>query len=131
MADRYIHCPARTDATIGADMDPQHAAPADKGSPDDRTRNQTRTTHNQSTNTEATPGADGRAGPRVEPALPHDLDESARSQASASPRHAEIGKQAMEDELGPSEDTDRGPVLDEVYHDKVATDRGRHTPPRQ
>lgn len=111
-------------------MNQQHAAPADKGAPDDRSRGQTRTTRNQSIAPDATRGADGRAGPRVEPSLPHEHDESARSQASATPRHAEIGRQAMADELGPSEDTDRGPVLDKVYHDKVATDRG-HTPPRR
>jgi hypothetical protein len=64
------------------------------------------------------------------PALPHELDESARSQASATPRHAEVGKRALQDELGPTQDTDRGPVLDRVYRDKVATGRG-HTPPRQ
>jgi len=111
-------------------MDQQNAAPPDKGSPDDRSRNQTRTTHDQSMNTDATGGARGGVGPRVEPALPHDHDESARSQASASPRHAQIGRQAMEDELGPSRDTDRGPVMDKVYHEKIATDRGQ-TPPRQ
>jgi hypothetical protein len=129
MSDRYIHCPAKAEAMIGADMDQHHAA-ADKGTPDDRSRNQTRTTHDQSMDTDATGGADGRVGPRVEPALPHDLDESARSQASASAQHVDIGKQALADEMSPSEDTDRGPVLDKVYHEKVATDRG-HTPPRQ
>jgi len=67
---------------------------------------------------------------RAEPALPHELDESARSQARASERQVEIGRQALEDELGPSQDTDRGPVLDKVYHEHVATDRG-HTPPRR
>jgi hypothetical protein len=107
-----------------------HQAPAAKGASDDASPGQTRTTHDQSTVPDATQGRGGRANPRAEPSLPHDLDESARSQASASPRHAEVGRQAMEDELGPSEDTDRGPVLDEVYNDKVATDRG-NTPPRR
>ena len=108
----------------------QHAAPADKGSPDDRSRGQTRVSRDQGVAPDAARGADGRDGPSIEPALPHELDESARSQASATPRHAEIGRQAMADELSPSEDTDRGPVLDKVYHEKVATDRG-HTPPRR
>jgi len=112
-------------------MNQQPAAPADKGSPDDRSRGQTRTTHDQSVGPDAMRAAGGRAGPRVEPSLPHEHDESARSQASASPRHAEIGRQAMDDQLGPSEDTDRGPVMDKVYHEKVATDRGHHTPPRR
>jgi len=73
---------------------------------------------------------DGVGKRRAEPALPHELDESARSQARASERQVEIGRQALEDELGPSQDTDRGPVLDKVYHEHVATDRG-HTPPRR
>jgi hypothetical protein len=111
-------------------MNQQHAAPPDKGSPDDRSLGQTRTTQDQSLDPDARHGGDGRVGPRVEPSLPHEHDESARSQASASPRHAQVGKQALEDELGPSQDTDRGPVMDKVYHEKVATDRG-HTPPRR
>ncbi|HEY9028548.1 MAG TPA: hypothetical protein VIP05_29940 [Burkholderiaceae bacterium] len=101
-----------------------------KGTRDDDARGQTRTTHDQGMSPDAGADGGGRMKPEVEPALPHELDESARSQASASPRHAAVGKQALEDELSASEDTDRGPVLDEVYHDKVATDRG-HTPPRQ
>lgn len=111
-------------------MNQQHAARPAKGSPGDRSPGQTRTIHDQGGDTPASRGASGRVEPRGEPSLPHELDESARSQASATPRHAEIGKQAMADELGPSEDTDRGPVMDKVYHEKVATDRG-HTPPRR
>jgi len=108
----------------------QQPPPSAKGTRDDAARGQTRTTHDQSRRPQASADGDRRAKPEVEPALPHELDESARSQASASPRHAAVGRQALEDELGPSEDTDRGPVMDQVYHDKVATDRG-HTPPRQ
>ena len=110
-------------------MNQQPAAPG-KGTRDDRARGQTRTTHDQSVDPDARAQAGDGVKPEVEPALPHELDELARSQASASARHAAVGKQALEDELGPSEDTDRGPVLDEVYHEHVATDRG-HTPPRQ
>jgi hypothetical protein len=105
------------------------AAPG-KGTRDDRASGQTRTTHNQSVDPDAARDRDGRVKPRVEPALPHEIDESARSQACASERQVEIGKQALEDELSPSQDTDRGPVLDKVYHEHVATDRG-HTPPRR
>jgi len=110
-------------------MNEQPTTP-DKGSRIDQARGQTRTTHDQSLEPDATRDGGDRVGPRVEPSLPHELDESARSQASATPRHAEIGRRALEDELGPSEDTDRGPVMDKVYHEKVATDRG-HTPPRR
>jgi len=110
-------------------MNQQPAAPG-KGTRDDRSPGQARATHDQSHDPDATRDPEGCLKPRVEPALPHELDESARSQASGTPRHAEIGRQALEDELGPSEDTDRGPVMDEVYHEKIATDRG-HTPPRR
>ncbi|HYP32102.1 MAG TPA: hypothetical protein VES00_09550 [Burkholderiaceae bacterium] len=110
-------------------MDHQPAAPG-KGTRDDRAPGQTRTTHDQSLDPAATRDHDGRVKPRVEPALPHELDESARSQACASVRQVEIGRQALEDELSPSVDTDRGPVLDKVYHEHVATDRG-HTPRRR
>jgi len=110
-------------------MNQQQAAAPDKGSPDDRSRGQTRTTHNQSINTDAAGDAGGQVLPRPEPSLPHELDESSRSQASASPRHAAVGRQAMEDEMSPSQDTDRGPVLDKVYNEQVAPDRG-DAPPR-
>ncbi|MFL6697072.1 MAG: hypothetical protein ACJ8GJ_07875 [Vitreoscilla sp.] len=92
--------------------------------------NENRTVHNESINTEATPGGSGGARPRPEPQLPHDIDESVHSQASASTRHDDVGKQAYEDTLSPSQDTDKGPVLDAVYNDKVAPDRGADTPRR-
>ena len=100
-----------------------------KGTAGDRTPGQTRTTHDQS----ASPaGGDGSRGvkPQVEPALPHEIDESSRSQASANEQHAAVGKKALEDASGPSQDTDRGPVLDKVYHEHVAPDQG-HVPPRR
>jgi hypothetical protein len=117
------------DAESVSDMSQQPAAPG-KGTREDRASGQTRTTHDQSLDAQVTCDPDGRARPRVAPALPHELDESARSQACASARQVEIGRRALEDELSPSVDTDRGPVLDQVYHELVATDRGR-TPPRR
>jgi hypothetical protein len=101
----------------------------DQGVHDGRSSGETRTTHDQSTNTDATPGAAGTAAPRVEPALPHEIDESAHSQARASAQQVDIGEQALADQLSPSTDTDRGPVLDQVYNDKVAPDRS-DAPPR-
>lgn len=89
-----------------------------------------RTTHNQSVNTDSERQAGGAVQPRVEPQLPHDIDESAHSQARASQRQVEVGEQAYEDSLSPSQDTDRGPVLDELYKGAVAPDRGKG-PPRQ
>ncbi len=65
-----------------------------------------------------------------QPPLPHEHDESHHSQARASQRQVEVGKQAYKDETGPSQDTDKGPVLDAIYNDKVAPDRGP-TPPRE
>jgi phage repressor protein C with HTH and peptisase S24 domain len=89
-----------------------------------------RTTHNQSVNTDVERQGGGAAQPRVEPQLPHDIDESVHSQARASARQAEVGEQAYEDTLSPSQDTDRGPVLDGLYKGAVAPDRGKG-PPRQ
>jgi len=87
-----------------------------------------RTTHNQSVNTDSERHAGGDAQPRVEPQLPHDIDESAHSQARASARQVDVGEQAYEDTLSPSQDTDRGPVLDELYKGAVAPDRGKGAP---
>jgi hypothetical protein len=105
-------------------------APTSKGTSDDRVHGQKRTTHNQSMSPDAGTDAGGRTKPQVEPALPHDRDESSRSQASASARHVDVGKRALADEMSPSQDTDRGPVLDQVYNRHMAPDRGE-TPPRQ
>jgi hypothetical protein len=106
----------------------QQPHPSARGPHGEHARGQTRTSHDPGPDADVTP--DGSATRRTGPSLPHELDESAGSQASATPRHAEVGKRALEDEVGPTEDTDRGPVMDQVYHDKVATDRG-HTPPRR
>jgi len=100
----------------------------DKGTRDNRSPNQNRTTHDQSNLADAGRDADGRVKPDVEPALPHDIDESARSQARATEAQVDIGKQALADETGPTEDTDRGPVLDQLYNDKIAPDRGEGDP---
>jgi hypothetical protein len=106
-------------------------SPKDSPSSDGSQRHdENRTTHNQSINTDAGPAATGGAAPRAEPQLPHDIDESVHSQARGSARQEEVGKQAYDDTLSPSEDTDRGPVLDELYKGKVAPDRGQG-PPRE
>jgi hypothetical protein len=59
----------------------------------------------------ATRGRPPRAGP-----LHHEADESSRSQARGTEEQRHLGEQAYEDTIGPAQDTDRGPVLDEVYH---------------
>jgi hypothetical protein len=89
-----------------------------------------RTTHNQSIDSDAKRDIAGDAKPRVEPQLPHDIDESVHSQARDSARQVEVGEQAYADTLSPSQDTDRGPVLDELYKGAVAPDRGTG-PPRK
>jgi hypothetical protein len=96
--------------------------------PEAARRGETTSAHDQSTVPDARPARGGAAGPRVEPQLPHEQDESSRSQASATPQHAGIGKRAYQDATGASEDTDRGPVLDEVYNDKVAPNRSAGRP---
>jgi hypothetical protein len=51
--------------------------------------------------------------------LPHERDESRHGQASGTPLHQPVGRQAFDDATGPTEDTDRGPVMDPVYHERV------------
>lgn len=53
------------------------------------------------------------------PRLPHERDESADSQAAAPVDEA--GKRAYRDAARGLPDTDRGPVLDRTYREKVAT----------
>ena len=65
-----------------------------------------------------------------EPALPHEHDESSHSQARATPGQEEVGRQAYANAIDGSVDTDRGPVLDHVYNDQVAPDRGPSQPRR-
>jgi hypothetical protein len=103
---------------------------ADASRPGSHRSSENRTTHDQSINTDAGPSAGGRVDPRVEPQLPHDIDESAHSQARASPRQVDVGNQAYADTVGPSQDTDKGPVTDATYNRAVAPDRGEK-PPRQ
>ena len=65
-----------------------------------------------------------------EPSLPHEQDESSGSQASATPRHQEVGRKAYDNATDGSADTDKGPVMDQVYNDKIAprshSERPRH-----
>ena len=63
-----------------------------------------------------------------EPALPHEHDESSSSQASTTPRQQEVGRQAYGNATDGTSDTDTGPVMDQVYNDKLAPDRGGARP---
>ena len=65
-----------------------------------------------------------------EPALPHEQDESSRSQASATPQQKDVGRKAWRNATDGTADTDRGPVMDQVYNEKVAPDRGPAEPRR-
>jgi hypothetical protein len=58
---------------------------------------------------------DGEAVPR----LPHERDESSDSQRNQDGGAPDIGKRALDDVERGVVDTDRGPVTDRVYHDKV------------
>ena len=42
------------------------------------------------------------------------------SQASASPQQKEVGRKAYDNATDGSADTDKGPVMDQVYNEKVA-----------
>ena len=65
-----------------------------------------------------------------EPSLPHERDESSHSQAPASAQQKEVGRQAYRNATDGTIDTDRGPVMDKVYNEKVAPDRGPAEPRR-
>jgi len=95
-----------------------------------RDRGETTTVHDQSAPSVQRGGGPGPAKPVVEPQLPHEIDESSHSQADGLPEQAAVGAQAHRDATGPAQDTDRGPVLDEVYNRTLAPDRGE-SPPRK
>ena len=103
--------------------------PSPSGDGRDRA-NENRTTQNQSTTPDADTGVAGAAEPRVEPQLPHDIDESVHSQARSSVSQEGVGQKAYEDAVSPSQDTDRGPVADELYNERIAPDRGETAPRR-
>jgi hypothetical protein len=67
-------------------------------------------------------------GNASEPALPHEHDESSHGQAAVTPQQREIGRKAYGNAIDGSADTDRGPVLDKVYNEKVAPHRGPDEP---
>lgn len=98
--------------------------------PPERRGGETTTHHNETGLPDASKSATGAIEPRVEPKLPHEQDESASSQASATEQHKAIGKQAYLDTVGPSTDTDRSPVVDAVYNEAVAK-RSDDGPPRR
>ena len=73
-----------------------------------------------------TPHDSGKTTPQtadreVSPRFPHERDESSDSQTS-EPR--DVMRQAHEDIERGLVDTDRGPVLDKVYEEKVRPDGG-------
>lgn len=53
------------------------------------------------------------------PRLPHEHDQSADSQQSADGGAPKVGRQAHEDVERGLVDTDKGPVTDRVYNDKL------------
>jgi hypothetical protein len=63
-----------------------------------------------------------------EPALPHEQDESSRGHAGITPQQKELGRQAYGNATDGTRDTDTGPLMDQVYNDKLAPDRGRSSP---
>jgi len=58
-------------------------------------------------------------GGESKPRLPHEHDQSSDSQESQGGEPPEVGKRAHEDVERGVVDTDRGPVVDRVYNDKV------------
>jgi hypothetical protein len=66
----------------------------------------------------------------AKPSLPHEQDESSGSQASATPQHQDVGRQAYDNATDGTADTDKGPVMDQVYNRRLAPDRGSEGPRR-
>jgi hypothetical protein len=89
-----------------------------------------------------TPGAatarrDTSSGKRVpaaqrasRPRLPHERDASADSQTPVPGPASDVGAQAHRDLQRGLQDTDRGPVIDEVYRKSVKPDKPREPPRR-
>ena len=65
-----------------------------------------------------------------EPALPHEHDEASHDQASASPLQKDVGDKAYGNAVDGTTDTDRGPLMDQIYNEKVAPRRGPTEPRR-
>jgi hypothetical protein len=65
-----------------------------------------------------------------EPSLPHEQDESSGSQASAAPQQGDVGSKAYDNATDGTADTDKGPLMDQVYNQKVASQRGPDRPRR-
>jgi len=53
------------------------------------------------------------------PRLPHERDESSDSQETQEQQPTEVGRKGHDDIERGAVDTDRGPVTDRVYNDKV------------
>lgn len=67
----------------------------------------------------------------AEPGLPHEHDESSHGQRRATPEQDKQGRRAFGNATDGMQDTDRGPVLDKVYNEKVAPGRGGDVKPRR
>ncbi len=65
---------------------------------------------------------------RAEAPLPHEADQSSHSQESATPAQKDVGKKAFDNATDGTQDTDRGPLMDKVYNEKVAPSRGPAEP---
>jgi hypothetical protein len=63
-----------------------------------------------------------------EPALPHEQDESGRAGAISTPHQAAVGRRAYGNATDGTTDTDTGPLMDQLYNDTLAADRGRAGP---
>ena len=63
-----------------------------------------------------------------EPPLPHEHDESSHSQASGTTQQKDVGRRAYDNATDGTADTDRGPLMDPVYNEKVTPHRGPDEP---
>ena len=61
-------------------------------------------------------------GRTAEPRLPHERDESADSQRKGDTQSDDVGRKAYDDIQAGRVDTDRGPVLEELFRTKLRRD---------
>jgi len=61
-------------------------------------------------------------GRTTEPRLPHERDESADNQRKGNTQPDDVGRKAYDDIQAGRVDTDRGPVLEELFRTKLRRD---------
>ncbi len=104
-------------------MDEANESSTHNGAPQERTAGTPQPKPDRAAVEPAKNGEDGRTKVEQEgetaPRMPHERDQSSESQKNPGGDATEVGKQAFKDAESDSVDTDRAPVTDKVYNEKV------------